>query len=116
MYPEEKLIKVTEKTISTKTELKLELENIRKAGISIDREGGIYGVEGIAHAIRDASGKAIMAISISLPVHRIDEAKRQRLVKLVKMGAALISYQLGFNDEANPVRDIQEIYQWWKQA
>ncbi|MGB2827654.1 MAG: IclR family transcriptional regulator [Dehalococcoidales bacterium] len=116
IYPDEKLIKVTEKTIRTKTELKLELENIRNTGISSDREGGHTGVEGIACAIRDSSGKAIAAMSISFPVHRIDEAQRQKFVELVKMGCALISYNLGFHDATNPVRNIQEINQWYEQA
>ncbi len=116
MYPDERLIPVTENTIRTKTELKLELENIRSTGISFDREGGHKGVEGIGRVIRDSSGKAISAVTISLPVFRIDEAKRQQLVKLVKLGAALISYKLGFKDTANPVRDIQEIYQLWEQS
>lgn len=114
IYPDERLMLVTENTIRTKTELKLELENIRSTGISLDREGGYKGVEGIARVIRNSSGKANSAIAISLPVFRIDETKRQKLVKLVKLGAALISYKFGFNDTANPVRDIQEIYQWWE--
>ena len=116
MYPDERLIKVTPNTIRTKTELKLELGNIRTAGIAFNRGGSQIGVEGIARVIRDSRGKAIAALAIGLPVVRVDEAKRQRLVELVKKGAALISYQLGFNDEANPVRDIQEIYRWWNQA
>ncbi len=116
IYPDEKLIQVTEKSIRTKTELKLELENIRSAGISIDREGGHTGVEGIAWIIRDSSGKAIAALSVSFPVHRVEEAKRQKFVELVKMGCALISYNLGFHDATNPVRNIQEINQWYEQA
>jgi len=116
IYPDEQLIKVTEKSIRTKTELKLELENIRNTGISSDREGGHTGVEGIACAIRDSSGKAIAALSISFPVHRIDETQRQKFVELVKMGCALISYNLGFHDATNPVRNIQEINQWYEQA
>ena len=115
LYPDERLIKVTENTIRTKTELKLELENIRSTGISFDREGGYTEVEGIARVIRDSSGKAIAAISISLPVYRINETKRHKLVELVKLGASLISRNLGFNDTANPVRDIQEIRRWWEQ-
>ncbi len=114
IYPDEKLIQVTEKSIRTKTELKLELENIRSAGISIDREGGHTGVEGIAWIIRDSSGKAIAALSVSFPVHRVEEAKRQKFIEIVKMGCTLISYKIGFQEATNPVRDIQEIYQWWE--
>ena len=116
MYPDERLIAVTENTIKTKTELKMELEDIRSTGISFDREGGVTGVEGIARVIRDSSGKAVAALTISLPVHRMDEAKRQKLLELIKMGSALISHRFGFNDATNPVRAIQEIYQWCEQA
>jgi DNA-binding IclR family transcriptional regulator len=116
LYPDERLITVTEKTIGTKTELKLELANIRHTGISVDREGGVIGVEGVARAIRDSSGKVVAALTISIPVYRTNEAKRQKIVELIKMGAALISNQLGFTETTNPIRDIQEIYQWWEQT
>jgi DNA-binding IclR family transcriptional regulator len=116
LYPDERLIQVTENTIRTKTELKLELENIRSTGISFDREGGRTGIEGIARVIRDSSGKGIAALTISSPVYRLDEAKRQKLVEIIKLGVALINRKLGFNDAANPILDIQEIYQWWEQG
>ena len=67
LYPEEKLRPLTRKTIATKTELKLMLEEIRKTGISIDREGSYEGLEGIASLIRNASGKAVAAMSFAVP-------------------------------------------------
>ena len=114
LYPNERLTKVTKNTIRTKTELKLELEDIRNTGIGFNRGGADEGVEGIAHVIRNSSGKAIAAIAIALPFVRIDEAKRQKIVELVKLGAALISYNLGFSDKTNTVRSIEDVRNWWQ--
>lgn len=115
LYPEERLRPVTTKTIATKTELKLELEQIRETGIAFDREGSSEGVEGIASVIWDASGKAVAAMSIGVPLFRVNQAIRERLATLVKMGAKLVSYRLGYQDVDNPIRDIEEIRSWWKQ-
>ena len=115
IIPEERLRQMTRNTIATKTELKRELEQIRKTGISFDLEGNYDGVVGIASVIRDASGRAIAAISIPVPVFRFNEAIREFIASLVRMGSSLISYRLGYRDTNNPVRDIQEIRSWWKQ-
>lgn len=115
LYPEEKLPPLTNKTISTKTELKRELEQIRKTGIAFDREGSYEGVEAIGSVTRNANGKAAAAMSIAVPVFRMNEANRKRLTTLVRLGVSLISYRLGYQDTQYPVRDIKEIYSWWKQ-
>lgn len=112
---EERLQPMTKNTIATKTELKRELEQIRKTGISFDIEGNFDGVVGIASVIRDASGKAVAAMTIGLAAFRAGEAYRNRIATLVKMGASLISYRFGYQDTVNPVRDIQEICSWWEQ-
>lgn len=114
-YPEERLRPITKKTITTKTELKLELERIKKAGIAFCREELFDGIEGIAYVIRGANGKAVAAIGIGIPVFRIDEQKRERLAKLVKLGCSLSSYRLGYQDINSPVHTLQEIYSWWGQ-
>lgn len=115
LYPEERLQTLTPKTIATKTKLKLELEEIRKTGVSLDKEGGYEGIEGIASVIRDASGMAVAALAIPVPIFRINKAKRERLVTLVRMGAGLVSHYLGYHDMDNPVRNIEEIISWWEQ-
>jgi len=114
LYPEEKLLPITSKTIATKTELKLDLQQIRKTGLSFNREGGHEGIEGIGSVIRDASGKAVAGMSITVPVIRINQASRERLATLIRLGSSLINYRLGYRDLANPVRDIQEIHSWWE--
>ena len=115
LYPEERLPPRTKKTIATKTELKLDLQQIRKTGVSFNREGAHEGVEGVGSVIRDASGRAAAAMSISLPVFRINQASRERLATLIRLGSSLISYRLGYKDPTNSVPDIQEIRSWWEQ-
>lgn len=115
LYPEEQLQPIIPKTIVTKTELKLNLQQIRKTGIAFNREGAHVGVEGIGSGIRDANGRVVAAISIAVPMFRINRASRQRLATLVKLGCGLISYHLGYQDPANPASDIGQIRSWWEQ-
>jgi len=115
LYPEERLQPRTKKTTATKTKLKLELQQVRKTGVSFNREGDHEGIEGIGSVIRDARGKAAAAMSISVPVFRINQASRERLATLARLGTSLISYRLGYRDLANPVGDVEQIRSWWEQ-
>jgi len=115
LYPEDRLPPLTKKTIATKKELKLELEQVRQTGVAFDREGSYESVEAVGSVIRNANSKAVAAMSIAVPVFRMDEAARKQLTSLVKLGASLISYRLGYQDTANPVHSIDELYSWWKQ-
>lgn len=113
ILPEEELKPMTKNTITAKGELKRELKKIRDTGLSFDIEGNYEGLIGIAAVMRDASGRAVAAMSIGLPTFRADEVARDRISTLVKMGTQLISYRLGYRDTVNPVRDIKELYTWW---
>ena len=115
LYPEENLKKITPKTVATKTELKLDLEKIRKTGFAYIVEGDIPGISGVATIIRDSKGKAAAAMSFSFPRFRVNKARRDILIKLIKKGASLVSYRLGYRDSNNPVCDIDELISWWEQ-
>lgn len=117
LYPEEKLRPLTSKTIATKTELKLLLAAIRKSGTFCQPAlsgAGYEGVEGISSVIRDNSGQAVAAMSFSVPEFRMNPARRKQLITLLGLGVSLISYRLGYQDMANPVRDIGEIRSLWE--
>lgn len=116
LYPDEYLHPLTEKTIKTKKELKIELEQIRKTGISFNREESYKGVEAFASLIRNAKGEGVATLSISVPIFRIDNIIRERLANIVYMGAKLISYRLGHQDPMNNIRDINDIRNWWEQT
>lgn len=115
VIPEEKLQRITKNTITTKTELMKQLENIRETGISFDFEGNYEGVVGIASIIRNAIGNTVAAMSIGLPAFRANEVTCNLVSALVKMSTQLISYRLGYRDKAHPVRDLKEIRLWWEQ-
>lgn len=115
LYPEEKLPPITKKTISTKTELKLRLKQVRESGISFDSESTIEGVVAFAALIRRADGIAIAALGIALPKNRMNPKKHELFTSLIKMSASLTSYRLGYKDMVNPVSGIEEIRSWWTQ-
>lgn len=113
LYPDEKLVPVTSKTVTTKTKLKEQLGQIRNTGISYSREENYEGVEGFAALIRNASGSAVAAINIGMPVYKSNDNLRERMATLISMGVNLISYRLGYTDLAHPVSDINHIRSWW---
>ncbi len=115
LFPEEELKKVTDKTISTKSELKMTLARIRSTGISFDSQGTFEGVEGIGSVVRDSTGNAVAAISIPVPIFRMNESNRERLVCLVKMACDLISYTLGYESGKAQIYNAEEIRTWWNQ-
>ncbi|MDF2648519.1 MAG: IclR family transcriptional regulator [Paenibacillus sp.] len=71
LYPSEQLEKVTNKTISTFTDLLKELEKVRKQGFGYNMGETVDGVHCVAGAVIDAENKAAASISISIPVVRI---------------------------------------------
>ena len=115
LYPEENLQQITNKTISTKAELKLQLKQVRESGISFDSEGTFEEVVAFASLIRRADGNAIAALGTALPKNRLNPKKHELFTSLIKMGASLISYRLGYKDTVNPVSSIEEISSWWTQ-
>jgi len=115
LYPEERLQPLTKYSIATRSELKSELKQIKKTGVSFDRWGAVEGITGISSVIRDASGLAVAALGVSAPDSRLNSAKSKSFTNITKMGASLISYRLGFKDVNNPVRDFEEISDFWEQ-
>jgi len=114
LYPHEALVPVTDKTIKTKTELKAELAEIRKSGIAYAREESYEGVIGIGAPIRNASRKAIAAVSISIPTFRLGQNMSDRIETAIRMAGSLISYRLGYQDAKEPVRTTDEIRSLWQ--
>jgi len=115
-FPCEELPRLTVNTVATKSELKLELEIVRRTGTSHDPEGCIPLVVGFGSAIRDRSGEIVAALSVSVPVFRLDKGKQQALNDLVLRGAQLISYRLGHRDLSVSIRTLDQLRVWWEQT
>jgi len=114
LYPQEALHPITPKTITSREALKSALNEVKRTGTSIDIEGGVEGVEGIASLIRDVTGKAVAAMGIGVPIFRMDKAKRKRFASLVKMACSLASYRLGYRQGEQLVRNLEELSSWWE--
>lgn len=114
LIPDERLKPITEKTIATKTDLKRELEQIRKNGVSVDKEGTFEAIIGTGALIRDVTGKAVAAIGMPFPTFRLSKTKTECILNLVKMGASLISYRLGYQNGIDAPRSIGEIRAYWE--
>jgi len=91
---EEPLKAYTERTITSPEALLEEYRRIREQGYAI-AEGELH-IEtmGVGAPIRDASGQVWAAIAIGAPRMRVDEAKKERYIFLVKETAREISQEL----------------------
>ncbi len=116
LYPGERLQPITKKTITRKSELKLQLEGVRKTGAAFSREENHEGDEGCATLIRDANGSVVAGLNIAVPIFRMNPTYREQLAMLIKLGASAISYQLGYENRINSVKNIEEIRFWWEQT
>ncbi len=91
---EEPLKAYTERTITSPEALLEEYRRIREQGYAI-AEGELH-IEtmGVGAPIRDASGQVWAAIAIGAPRMRVDAAKKERYIFLVKETAREISQEL----------------------
>ena len=81
----------TQNTITTKSELKKELQKVRSQGYAVDKEEKEAGVRCVAAPIFDENEENIAAISVSGPVSRLNEKCLNDLVPLLKKQADKIS-------------------------
>ncbi len=95
MLAEEKLVRFTERTITNRSRLCRELENIRSQGFAVDNEEHEVGVKCVAAPVRDNTGRVIAAVSISVPAVRLKDKDIPRLSRIVVKGAQEISSRLG---------------------
>jgi len=115
LYPDEKLAPLTKYTVATKSQLKRELEQVRKTGVAYNNQQALEGAVALASVIRNQTGKAIAATAISAPVSRINETKIKAFSAIIKPAAALISYRLGYQNTETPIRSVSELQTIWEQ-
>lgn len=81
-------------TPNTITDIETFMSNlieIRERRYALDQEEGEANIACIAAPICNSQGKAMAAVSISMPVHRLDEQRREVLTRLVVETTAEIS-------------------------
>jgi DNA-binding IclR family transcriptional regulator len=86
---------ITPRTITSIEALKNEFKLIRERGYAVDDEEIEEGVRCVAAAVRDHSGHAIAAVSVSGPAFRITESKIPVMAECVGRAANELSSELG---------------------
>lgn len=89
------LARYTEKTIDNPTQLRDELDHVRRLGYALDDEEHAIGLRCVASAIFDQNGQALAAISLSGPKARVTDARLDELGIAVRQTAAEITQALG---------------------
>ncbi len=91
-----KQVPFTPNTLKTPTALERELSEIREKGWSMDREEHEEGVSCICAPVRDYTGRAIAALSVSWPMFRFDAAATDTYIASITKAASEISGLLGY--------------------
>ena len=89
----------TDSTIVDAKELKEQLADILKQGYAIDNEEMEIGIRCIASAIRNWEGRIVAAMSISGPSSRLNTARINDLIPVVKGCSLDISKCLGYKED-----------------
>ena len=98
LIKEKGLPKRTENTLTDPVQLKEHLRAVRTQGYAIDDEENERGIRCVAAEIYNETGKAVAAISISVPAFRVTKKVIQETLKKEVMETAFkISQRLGFS-------------------
>jgi len=95
---------VTAQTITSLARLKRELARVRADGYAVDRGETLPEVRCVAAPVRGGDGTVAAAISVSVPVFRIDDRREAELAREIRACAAGLSLRLG-HAKAGPLRD-----------
>jgi len=89
-----RLQRFTANTITTRRELRRELERVRQTGFAIADEEYDVGIRAVAVPILDSRGRPAAAICVSTPAFRTPVEKLETYVSPLKEAAAIIGVQL----------------------
>jgi IclR family acetate operon transcriptional repressor len=88
------LPRYTSKTVSSRFRLAQELERVRKQGYAVNEQETVDGALLVGAAVFDANRRVCAAVSVSCPMARCPEPKRQAMIRGVMAAAESISGQL----------------------
>jgi IclR family transcriptional regulator, KDG regulon repressor len=89
----------TPNTITDKTQLQNELDQIRSHGFSISRGEQDINTIGISFPIRDYSGQVIAALGVSGLALRFDVHREKLILEKVRLASQAISQELGYMEQ-----------------
>ena len=86
LYPRERLVKVTEHSITTRTALEAELAQVRARGFATSTEESEEGVASVATFLGDFAG-AMYALNVSAPTTRMSEVIQDEIAAEMLLAA-----------------------------
>ncbi len=89
--PNLRLEKLTNATLTTKNELEIELDKVRKNGFAVIIDELEPGLVAVSVPVKNESGNVVAALSISGPSARLNQARISELVKLLKTEVSKVS-------------------------
>jgi len=81
-------------SITDPATLRDDLAEVRRRGYAVTRHEALVDVGGVAAPILDATGRAVGALSVTLPMHRLTDAIVEEHGELVRSAAAQVTEQL----------------------
>lgn len=94
LYPSEKILQATPRSISSRSELLRELARVRARGYGTNRAESEDDIAAVAVVVRNAFGQARAAIAVSAPVFRLDESMEPEVAEILKRIAVDAASQL----------------------
>jgi DNA-binding IclR family transcriptional regulator len=91
----QRLVKYTEKTIIDPVKLRKEVKAIRKAGFAFSEEEIDLGVRALAAPIFNYEGKIAAGLVVFGPAQRIDDQKKEKILKSILECSKKISKRIG---------------------
>ena len=96
IFPKERLLRYTPKTITRRVDLDRELASIREKGYAIDNEEHETGVRCVAAPVRDNKGIVCAAVSVAVPTVRFPDKEIPRYRDIIVRAAGEISNRIGY--------------------
>lgn len=96
LYADVVLEPVTANTITSLSKLKRELQRVRNDGYAVDRGEMLSEVRCVAAPVHDAEGIVVAAVSLSVPIFRIDDRREAELAREIRACAAELSLRIGY--------------------
>jgi IclR family acetate operon transcriptional repressor len=81
VYPNEKLVTVTDRTVATRTELLAALDPVRADGFAVNFGESETGLGAIGMAVLDAEGRPAAGVTVAFPMQRMTPEYVQELVR-----------------------------------
>jgi len=99
---------LTANTITDKARLKEHLQKVRNEGVAYDFEENVAGVVCLAAAVRNFTGKAIAAVSVSLPIQRLRGDSLMTLKEHLLGAVSRLSSELGYNPQDSSLQGARD--------